>query len=116
MGDRKSTRLNSSHPLPDALPIYSPLNFIDPSGLDKCPGQGPPALSPREAMAAQGVTNLVSNTISLAANLDRANYYGAYRSFFGMMSSDALIYGRSEEHTSELQSPPTRRSSDLQPP
>jgi RHS repeat-associated protein len=73
----------------------SPLNFSDPSGMDKCPAQSPPVLSPREALALQGVTNLISNTISFAGNVDpkRFNGYGAYRNFVGMMSSDAMIYG-----------------------
>src|ERR1035441_10434908 len=80
-GDRKSTRLNSSHYLPDALPILKRAR-----SHGKSPGrhgQGCPAISfPKGPIGASMCSSLCS--------------------------------WRSEEHTSELQSLPTRRSSDLE--
>src|ERR1039458_3983153 len=78
--DRKSTRLNSSHSLHDALPI--------------CIGVALRWLCTPESMP----------SICLA--------YG----FVGALGGFAPPFDigfRSEEHTSELQSLPTRRSSDL---
>src|ERR1017187_5725324 len=89
LGDRKSTRLNSSHPWIYALSLHAalPICFAEAArrGLHRSvlPAQGGPRDSDRG---------------------DRRRDGGA---------------GRSEEHTSELQSPldlrsfPTRRSSDL---
>src|ERR1039458_7469361 len=78
--DRKSTRLNSTHSLPAALPIYpaspnSPAPAPKPPTASASPVSSPPAIS-------------------------------LQRTFIN-------VSGRSEEHTSELHSLPTRRSSDL---
>src|ERR1035441_10230430 len=83
LSDRKSTRLNSSHSLHDALPIYQ-----------------------------------IRGTVILLQNIAIDDLRG----FFQTELADALqalpaqIFVRSEEHTSELQSLPTRRSSDLSNP
>src|ERR1035441_1230797 len=80
MPDRKSTRLNSSHSLYDALPIY----FI---GLGDC---------------------LVKRPGSHC--VDKQSFQADTSTLLGLLRQyDA----RSEEHTSELQSLPIRRSSDL---
>src|ERR1035438_8330961 len=78
--DRKSTRLNSSHSLHDALPI-----LVCPTNLAK-PSAGKPSAS------------------RVAATFISGPFTKTYEPFCS---------SRSEEHTSELQSLPTRRSSDL---
>src|ERR1039458_3544336 len=80
MKDRKSTRLNSSHYLHDALPISSCDLRVGARGGAHLRAR----LRPR----------VLLQTVKLL------------RSF-------AVCDERSEEHTSELQSLPTRRSSDL---
>src|ERR1039458_10371561 len=78
--DRKSTRLNSSHSLHDALPIWvEPAAARQPGNPRHCAGAF--HCGPDDRRTAGGVRR--------------------HRS------------PRSEEHTSELQSLPTRRSSDL---
>src|ERR1035438_7218051 len=78
--DRKSTRLNSSHSLRDALPIYPYAAFLPPAVVTDAEGSAP---------------------------YHRAVLIVTEYSIKGTERS------RSEEHTSELQSLPTRRSSDL---
>src|ERR1039458_6863902 len=78
--DRKSTRLNSSHSLHDALPISD---------------HGVVAVLPGHFARDHG-------DFPRARDLDDIDQIRA-----------AAGAGRSEEHTSELQSLPTRRSSDL---
>src|ERR1039458_3331564 len=78
--DRKSTRLNSSHSLHDALPISD--TFGTTQFLNDAPGW---------------VANWTGQRI------DSKDPY---------VAGDEYI-NRSEEHTSELQSLPPRRSSDL---
>src|ERR1039458_8198481 len=78
--DRKSTRLNSSHSLPDALPILEYLIVHELVHL----------LEPTH------------NAQFIALMDDVMPRWQFYRQQL-----------RSEEHTSELQSLPTRRSSDL---
>src|ERR1035441_7391191 len=80
MLDRKSTRLNSSHSLHDALPI--------------CLAQRVEALAHGRGGQHQAHTRLL-------VALD------------GVLRHVEAGHARSEEHTSELQSLPTRRSSDL---
>src|ERR1035438_8992586 len=80
MGDRKSTRLNSSHSLHDALPIF--LSF----GRVKFRRKNSPLAG------------------GFSAGPSRGNQ---------IHWQPSQPDGRSEEHTSELQSLPTRRSSDL---
>src|ERR1035441_9192859 len=82
-GDRKSTRLNSSHSLHGALPI--------------CHG--------RVAVLVDGPHPLLGR-----GDFERRVGIGEKRQDFGARER------RSEEHTSELQSLPTRRSSDLPRP
>src|ERR1039458_5138345 len=78
--DRKSTRLNSSHSLHDALPISELLRQIAPTDRT-------------HVFTLTGVYNL--------PDIKSESPFGK------------AIRTRSEEHTSELQSLPTRRSSDL---
>src|ERR1035441_2232119 len=78
--DRKSTRLNSSHSLHDALPIY------------------------HRAIPDGEIPRLIP-----------ANNFQLDTPVLSLSTAATLLYekARSEEHTSELQSLPTRRSSDL---
>src|ERR1035441_6923864 len=78
--DRKSTRLNSSHSLHDALPIYG---------------------------SAAGTSTRFSG-VAVGRTVGRGSASGVVSASMGSSS-----ISRSEEHTSELQSFPTRRSSDL---
>src|ERR1035438_8719960 len=78
--DRKSTRLNSSHSLRDALPISI--------------GQGEHLILP---IRITGIHDVGGAKIRGPLEARGVEVYG----------------NRSEEHTSELQSLPTRRSSDL---
>src|ERR1041385_6544886 len=77
--DRKSTRLNSTHALHDALPIY--------------------AVAPR-------LRADVQNRVADARGLAEENLVVAYE-------AERECVDRSEEHTAELHSRLTRRSSDL---
>src|ERR1039458_10032065 len=79
--DRKSTRLNSSHSLHDALPIC------------------------KEFCAAHGLS-----VHTLDAWRRRMALSGSRQEIVPV----EIVEDRSEEHTSELQSLPPRRSSDLQ--
>src|ERR1039458_7045116 len=78
--DRKSTRLNSSHSLHDALPIW------------------------------QCFSNVGANSPALGVSMRAA--HGQLRVPPDLPGKESR-HQRSEEHTSELQSLPTRRSSDL---
>src|ERR1039458_1718578 len=78
--DRKSTRLNSSHSLHDALPILTLRRYDTPFSMHD--GRNQPGTTRR---------------------------YPSPR----RKNRSACATSRSEEHTSELQSLPTRRSSDL---
>src|ERR1039458_357398 len=80
--DRKSTRLNSSHSLHDALPISN--------------------------RATSGLPHHGLREIPVPERKARARSQEKTEDHYGQRS-------RSEEHTSELQSLPTRCSSDLQP-
>src|ERR1039458_5937261 len=78
--DRKSTRLNSSHSLHDALPI--------------------------------SLTAFASSRHGGGMSILTA--VGRYIDAWNVRDANAIVQSfRSEEHTSELQSLPTRRSSDL---
>src|ERR1035441_1554579 len=78
--DRKSTRLNSSHSLRDALPIYG--------------------IRTRLVLRVAASAPVVPARDALARSDKHQHHL-------------AILENRSEEHTSELQSLPTRRSSDL---
>src|ERR1035438_2037746 len=78
--DRKSTRLNSSHSLPAALPIWMVISAAD-------------------------------GHATIYEMLGAAYIDDALRGFYER--EELPLFYRSEEHTSELQSLPTRRSSDL---
>src|SRR5207244_12744903 len=88
----RSTRpLRSPLPLPDALPIFTL------GGLAGALALPPLALAAgwRAALVAGGALALVSSAVTLLV----------YRSPAGATSAAAAAWPRSEEHTSELQSP-----------
>src|SRR5205807_1164319 len=116
--DRKSTRLNSSHlSLHDALPIF--VHHVHKVGRVHAGG---PALRDRQRrFDGERVIAIVDDAVlPHQAEHDVAAIADTVRMAEGVEVSGPLHHTRkfrSEEHTSELQSPfPTRRSSDLRSP
>lgn len=73
-----------------------PIDFIDPFGADKCPGNGQAGqngfFSPRTRAILTAGANVGLASLSTLANIGEGNAYGAYGSAMGVMSADAKFY------------------------